>query len=353
MREFTVKGGHLETDGTVKGGLLYPPERDALAAAARYRQVVVSQRYHLGKDVFPETPVTFRHYRDPADPLTRVDGTPYQTGDIITERAVELDNPASFTYRAGNTTTQIDESKPYPVGNYNPDYLPLLKFPLEFTPAPAGMVQRRPDWQDIPPTRLPLTLKGMLGLPSGEGFAVMEHQGKQFLAQSGKALRLQQGVTLLEVGERYALLQNAGVLEKLELGAAVTPSKQAAAALAVAPEELERVDLKEFRDNAAVDPYRLFDAVQPEALVADGKLSGYRLSPGADPALFVKAGLKAGDVLLAVNGVKLESEAQAVKLLEQYSGTIQLSLTLQRGKEEINLPVNFQEFELAANAVSG
>ncbi len=107
------------------------------------------------------------------------------------------------------------------------------------------------------------------------------------------------------------------------------------------------MDLKAFRDNAAVDPYRLFDAVQPEAVVVGGKLSGYRLMPGADPALFVKAGLKAGDVLLAVNGVKLESEAQAVKLLEQYAGTIQLSLTLQRGKEEINLPVNFQEFELA------
>lgn len=353
MREFTAKGGHLETDGTIKAGLLYPPERDALAAAARYRQVVVSQRYVYGKDVFAETPVTFRHFRDPAAPLTRVDGTPYQTGDIITERPIEQDNPASLTYRVGNSTTGIDETRPYPQGNYNPAYLPLLQFPLQYTPAPAGTVQQRPDWQDIPHTCLPLRLKGMLGLPDGHGFAVLEQGGEQFLAQSGKALPPQPGVTLLEVGERYALLQNGEVLEKLELGASAPGGQRVPAALAVASEELERVDLREFRDNAAVDPYRLFDAVEPEPVLADGKLSGYRLSPGADPALFVKAGLKAGDVLLAVNGVRLESEAQAVKLLEQYEGAVQLSLTLQRGKQEINLPVNFQEFELAANAVSG
>lgn len=359
MREFTAKGGHLAADGTIKAGLLYPPERDALATAARYRQVVVSQRYTKGKDVFAETPVTFRHFRDPAEPLTRVDGTPYQTGEIITERAVELDNPASFTYRAGNTATQIDASKPYPAGNYNPAYLPLLKFPLQFETAPvpvARAVEQRPDWKAIPLTGLPLRLSGMLRLPSGQGFAVIEHESGQFLVQSGRELHTHQGVKLVEVGERYALLQhtNDGHLEKLDLGVRSQATAPVAVPLSVSADELAFVDLKAFRDNAALDPYRLFDAVQPEAVVVSGKLSGYRLSPGTDPALFVKAGLKTGDVLLAVNGVRLESEEQAVKLLEQYSGTIQLSLTLQRGKDEINVPVNFQELELASNtAVSG
>ncbi|WML90253.1 PDZ domain-containing protein [Thiothrix lacustris] len=356
MREFTAKGEYLETDGTIKGGLLYPPERDALAAAARYRQVVVSQRYSKGKDVFPETPVTSRHFRDPAEPLTRVDGTAYQTGEMITERPIEQDNPASVTYRAGNSATQIDNTQPYPQGNYNPAYLPLLRFPLQFesTPAPAGAVRRRLDWQDIPVSVLPLNLKGMLGLPDGQGFAVMEYQGKQFLVQSGRELHTHQGVKLLEVSERYALLQQGKHLEKLELGDhTVTPHTAQSALPVLSMDELALVDLKSFRDNAALDPYRLFDAVQPEAVVVNGKLSGYRLTPGADPALFHKAGLQAGDVLLAVNGVKLESEAQAVQLLEQYEGAVQLSLTLQRGKDEINLPVNFQEFELASNAQAG
>ncbi|OQX13564.1 MAG: hypothetical protein BWK73_11875, partial [Thiothrix lacustris] len=189
-----------------------------------------------------------------------------------------------------------------------------------------------------------------------QGFAVIEHESGQFLVQSGRELHTHQGVKLVEVGERYALLQhtNDGHLEKLDLGVRSQATAPVAAPLSVSADELAFVDLKAFRDNAALDPYRLFDAVQPEAVVVSGKLSGYRLSPGTDPALFVKAGLKTGDVLLAVNGVRLESEEQAVKLLEQYSGTIQLSLTLQRGKDEINVPVNFQELELASNtAVSG
>lgn len=127
MRELTAKGKHLQDQGQVQGVFLYPPQQEALAAAARYRQVVVSQRYHFGKDVFAATPWAYRHFREPAEALTTVDGRPYQTGELITERAVELDDPASFTYRAGNTRTGIDENRPYPLGNYNPEYSPLLK----------------------------------------------------------------------------------------------------------------------------------------------------------------------------------------------------------------------------------
>lgn len=128
MRELTAKGKHLQNNGQVQGVFLYPPQQEALAAAARYRQVVVSQRYHLGKDVFAITPWAYRHFREPSgEAITKVDGTPYQAGELITERAVELGDPASFTYRAGNTSTGIDESRSYPEGNYNPEYSPLLK----------------------------------------------------------------------------------------------------------------------------------------------------------------------------------------------------------------------------------
>lgn len=127
MRELTAKGKHLQVNGNIQGVFLYPPQQESLAAAARYRQVVVTQRYHLGKDVFATTPWAYRHFRESAEAVTKADGTAYQLGELITERAVELDDPASFTYRAGNTRTGIDDSKPYPMGNYNPEYSPLLK----------------------------------------------------------------------------------------------------------------------------------------------------------------------------------------------------------------------------------
>lgn len=127
MRELTAKGQHLQANGNIEGVFLYPPQQEALAAAARYRQVVLTQRYTLGKDVFASTPWAYRHLREPREAITKVDGTLYQLGELISERAVELDDPASFTYRTGNTLTGIDESQAYPVGNYNPEYSPLLK----------------------------------------------------------------------------------------------------------------------------------------------------------------------------------------------------------------------------------
>ncbi|HET19051.1 MAG TPA: hypothetical protein ENO16_00385 [Chromatiales bacterium] len=137
MRAMTARGDHLDASGNVQGALLYPPEQDALAAAARYRQVVVTQRYNLGKDVFAQTPVTYRYFRQEGEHFTRLDGTPYQTGEVITERTVDTEDPAKDTYLVGDVPTLIDENKPYEEGGtYNPDYIPLLAEPLQFEAKP-------------------------------------------------------------------------------------------------------------------------------------------------------------------------------------------------------------------------
>ncbi|MEZ5580788.1 MAG: hypothetical protein R3F40_16055 [Candidatus Competibacteraceae bacterium] len=77
LRDLTARGGYLTADGAIRGELLYPPREDALAAARRYRQVVVTQRYDRGKDVFPETPVTYRYFREEAEGFAHQDGQPY------------------------------------------------------------------------------------------------------------------------------------------------------------------------------------------------------------------------------------------------------------------------------------
>lgn len=127
MRSMTARGDYLDIDNTVQGALLYPPEHDALAAAARYRQVVVTQRYTRGKDVFPQTPVNFRYMRETKDAFTHADGSAYALGDIITDRSVDLESPVKDTYHVGNVPTLIDANKSFADGGtYNPAYIPLL-----------------------------------------------------------------------------------------------------------------------------------------------------------------------------------------------------------------------------------
>lgn len=137
MRSLTARGEHLAADGSIAGALLYPPREDALEAARRYRQVVATQRYHLGKDVFAQTPFTFLYLREPAQAFTHFDGTPYKTGERITDRSVERDDPAKDTYLVGNVPTLIDPDKSYSAGGtYNPNYIPLLAAPLAFERKP-------------------------------------------------------------------------------------------------------------------------------------------------------------------------------------------------------------------------
>jgi len=135
MRDLTARGEHLDAQGRVQGALLYPPPADALAGAARYRQVVVTQRYHLGKDVFAATPVNFIYRRDSQNAFTHLDGRPYQQGEVITDRSVHHSNPAADIYLVGDVPTLIDDKRSFAKGGtYNPNYVPLLSAPLRFEP---------------------------------------------------------------------------------------------------------------------------------------------------------------------------------------------------------------------------
>lgn len=101
--------------------------------------MVITQRYVQGKDVFPATPVTFRYFREGDEGFAHQDGQPYQVGEVITDRPVDLENPASITYGVGNAETLIDPDKPFEAGGtYFPEYAPLLVEPLRFESAPGG-----------------------------------------------------------------------------------------------------------------------------------------------------------------------------------------------------------------------
>jgi hypothetical protein len=129
MREMTALGDYLDANGKIEGALLYPPRAEALAGAARYRQVVSTQRYDLGKDVFETTPFTYRYYRSSEEGFAHQDAAPYTYGEVITDRPIDTD-PASITYGIGIGETLLDPLQPFAEGgNYVSDYVPLLASP--------------------------------------------------------------------------------------------------------------------------------------------------------------------------------------------------------------------------------
>ncbi len=126
IREFTAKGAYLDSAQRILPELFLPTRENALEAARRYREVVVTQRFDFGKDVFAKTPVAYQYFRDEANGYAHQNGQPYAIGEIITDRPINT-TVGDFTYGMGIVPTLIDAEKPFSAGGtFVSDYVPLL-----------------------------------------------------------------------------------------------------------------------------------------------------------------------------------------------------------------------------------
>jgi hypothetical protein len=126
IREFTTKGAYRDSSQRILPELFLPTRENALEAARRYREVVVTQRYDFGKDVFAQTPVSYRYFRDEKTGYAHQNGAPYAVGEVITDRPINT-TVGDFTYGMGIVPTLIDEEKPFSAGGtFVSDYVPLL-----------------------------------------------------------------------------------------------------------------------------------------------------------------------------------------------------------------------------------
>lgn len=73
-------------------------------------------------------------------------------------------------------------------------------------------------------------------------------------------------------------------------------------------------------------------------VMQNGHQQGVAVAPGPDPELFRRAGLKPGDVITSVNGIKLDSRQNLLRGLSGLSGTAHL-VVLRQGKK-IPITVN-------------
>ena len=71
----------------------------------------------------------------------------------------------------------------------------------------------------------------------------------------------------------------------------------------------------------------------------DGKQQGVEVNPGPNPNLFERAGLKPGDVITSVNGIKLDNRPNLIRGMSSLRGTAHL-IVLRQGKQ-IPITVDF------------
>lgn len=77
-------------------------------------------------------------------------------------------------------------------------------------------------------------------------------------------------------------------------------------------------------------PQNILHYLNISPVMVNDKLSGYRLNPGKDPALFRLAGLRENDLAIALNGLDLRDKEQARQVLDQLPELTEITLTVER-----------------------
>jgi general secretion pathway protein C len=205
---------------------------------------------------------------------------------------------------------------------------------------------------DAPPTSIPLVLAGVLALQDpNQGMAILgptTAQAKLYAVGSA----VPGGARLHAVYRDRVLLDRGGALEALML-----PRKSAVSGpppVAATPTPGQRLQALA-QNNGAL----LGGLVRAQAVFQQGKLQGYRIFPGtrSNPAAFAQLGLRAGDMITAVNGTPLDDPNRALDILQTLSSTSSASVTLLRNGAQqyvaLNLAAVANEAEHAADDAAG
>jgi len=170
----------------------------------------------------------------------------------------------------------------------------------------------------------PLSLAGTLpGRNAFEGSAMIGVSRENPQTYVAGAV-LVNGARLLEIHEKYVVLERAGRKARLSLQG-------------LQPQDVPRSDdilmvggSPDIKPAAANRLESLTDYLRPNPVYNGAELRGYEVYAGNEPAAFTRMGLKAGDLIVALNGVPLNEPVQSLGLLSQLLEGVALNATLVR-----------------------
>ncbi len=202
-----------------------------------------------------------------------------------------------------------------------------------------GAIERTPRAQPvIVDTNLKLTLRGILA--SGDATVARaiiadDRARKEDLYKIGS--KVPGGAVLEEVNAEHIVLSRSGRLEILRL-----PNERLSAGLGMArPSNPSRqnsqrefdasASLREVRDSLMKDPQSLalLMAAEPQ-IGADGKVTGFKLGQGQDARMLRRFGLRRGDVVTMVNGVRLNGLNKLPELMKVLPTAQELTIEYKR-----------------------
>jgi general secretion pathway protein C len=82
---------------------------------------------------------------------------------------------------------------------------------------------------------------------------------------------------------------------------------------------------------------------------AAGKLRGFRAYPGRNRAIFSKLGLKAGDLVTAINGTPLDDPQRSQDVFNTIQTSDHVTVTVERGGQKQDITLNIAQVAAQAS----
>jgi len=154
------------------------------------------------------------------------------------------------------------------------------------------------------------------------------------------------GASLHSVYLDHVILDRGGALETLLLPRQLPPSRGVALARRTPggdPRTVAAVD--NIRKMVQQDPNILDQVMRTVASYdnAAGKLRGFRAYPGRNRAIFSKLGLKAGDLVTAINGTPLDDPQRSQDVFNTIQTSDHVTVTVERGGQRQDITLNIAQ----------
>ncbi len=201
---------------------------------------------------------------------------------------------------------------------------------------------------DAPETRLKFTLKGVFaGDRSDNAMAIITSGGNDeksyrvgdVVAGAATLHQILGDRVILKRGEQLETLYLPKEADGLVVTAAPPVHKRVVPSNinSVPARPLHTDNIGQLRQQLMENPQDALQLINAQPVMENGQLTGFRVNPGKDRALFARVGLRPGDIITAVNGMQLSDATQMGEVFQQLKSAQQLNVTINRGGREQQL----------------
>lgn len=183
-------------------------------------------------------------------------------------------------------------------------------------------------------TALPLTLFGIRSNEASGGGSAIVADGSGVQQSVAVGQEILPGVLLHAVAFDHVILSNNGKLEKLFLDQSV-PAQNATPA-GSAPATTPTPEISAPASGVQLNPQKLASGIGLAPRSEGGKVTGLVVSAKDDGSALLSTGLRAGDIILNINGTPVRTPADVAS---QFQAGARLSVEVERGAQKLPIAI--------------